>query len=577
MKSSFSAFNEKLVSSKEISSIGTVGTLRLLRGGVAKVLNFIGRALSYTSARAYGCFLLSFGIVSLFLDLGEYYFKSNPDVSLYSLILCAVIALLSVPFLMISQPICIVFQDFRLTDRIFFDFFSIKRMHRNTEHASIPPILAVFLGFIPATVGYFLSVELVFLAMVVLGVVTIAFTSPEFSMILTILFLPYFPLLPHSELLLAVMSIITFISYALKVMVGKRVFNIDVYSILIFAVMLLAFIGGFVIGDGKITDSLIFISLLIAYFPVSNVIINRRLADTVVNAMIVSAIPMTVIAIIEFIVELPTSSYSPPAYSTPGVSAFFTSPSALAAFILVSAIFTLVFALENKRSLCFIPYALVFILEIFVLGIVLEPGAWIAALFAMLAYTVIKSRRIPLDFLFLIAVIPHVLYFIPTGAIDAVYNYIGASPSFTEKLSECEGALGILRENAWFGTGVGYVESVANNFLGLGAELGIPILSLLVICIVIRFRHLSYYRLYTRNSLVSQVSDMSGAAIVALLAFGAFDYILSDVTVLYLFITLLALSSAVLRSARRENDDRLGYYGDSSSSDSSALDVSVNR
>ena len=70
---------------------------------------------------------------------------------------------------------------------------------------------------------------------------------------------------------------------------------------------------------------------------------------------------------------------------------------------------------------------------------------------------------------------------------------------------------------------------------------------------------------------------MSGAAIVALLAFGAFDYILSDVTVLYLFITLLALSSAVLRSARRENDDRLGYYGDSSSSDSSALDVSVNR
>ena len=64
-----SGFNEKLFSSNEISGIGAVGTVRLLRGGVARALNFVGRALSYTTARAYGCFLLSFGGVSLLVGM----------------------------------------------------------------------------------------------------------------------------------------------------------------------------------------------------------------------------------------------------------------------------------------------------------------------------------------------------------------------------------------------------------------------------------------------------------------------------------------------------------------------------
>ena len=576
MKSSFSGFNEKLFSSKEISSIGTVGTMRLLRGGIAKTLNFLGRALSYTSARSYGCFFLSFGIVSLFLQLGEYYFKSNPYVSIYSLILCAAVALLSIPLLMISGPVCIVLQDFRLTDRILFEFLSIKRMHRNADHASISPILAVFLGFIPSAIGYFVSVEAVLLALLILAVVAIAFTSPEFSMILTVLLLPYLPLLPYSELLLSAMSIITFISYALKVVVGKRVFNIDVYSIIALLVMVLAFISGAVGEKEGIRDSLIFIALFMGYFPVSNVIINSRLADSVVNAVIISAIPITVISIIEFIVELPSTRYTPPSYSTSGISAFFTTPSALAAFILVSAILTLAFAFENRKNARGILYGAVFIIEVFVLGIVMQPGAWIAALFALVAYTVIRSRRIPLDLLLILVIIPHLLYFIPVEVTDAVYDYLGVIPSFSEKLMECREAAKLLGSNAWLGIGSGNTGLGSNNILGIGAVFGIPILSLFILSILIRFRHASYYRLYSRNSLAHSAADMTGVAIVALLVFGAFEFIFSDVTVLYLFFTVFALSTAVLRTARRENDDRLGYYGDSRSSDSSALDVSVN-
>ena len=64
MNHGFANLNEKIFSSREISGIGSAGTLRLLRGKSSRMLNFLGRCISYTSTRSYGCFLLSFGMLS---------------------------------------------------------------------------------------------------------------------------------------------------------------------------------------------------------------------------------------------------------------------------------------------------------------------------------------------------------------------------------------------------------------------------------------------------------------------------------------------------------------------------------
>ena len=235
------------------------------------------------------------------------------------------------------------------------------------------------------------------------------------------------------------------------------------------------------------------------------------------------------------------------------------------------------FAIENRNGAVGFFYFSVFVLEIAVLGLTMHLGTWIAAIIAALSYTVVRSRRIPLDFLLVLVIIPHLAYFLPTDIADRVYGYLNIQSGFSDMISECNEALGIFGDNIWFGVGCGEINSISNNFCGIGAELGVIFLSLFVLAMIIRFRHLSYYRLYSRNSLVTVSSDMSAVAIVALLACGAFDFIFADVTVLYLFILVFAVSTAALRTARHENDDRLGYYGDSSSSDSSALDISVNR
>ena len=579
MKSKFVGFNGKLFSSREISGVGAAGTMRLLRGGAARFLNFIGRCLSYTATRAYGCFLMSFGFLSLLLHLGEYYFKAAPEVPLHTILTCTVVVIAAIPLLFFSKPICIAVQDFSVTDRLFFEFLSIKRMHRNIEHKSIPPLAAVFLGFIPAALGYVFSVEWVLIGMVVMLLALIAFTSPEFSMILSVVILPYLPLFENSTVLLCSLSVITVLSYALKVVIGKRSFSLDVYTVILSLAILLSLIGG-VSGYGGTTvrNSLVTMSLFLAYFPISNIVINRRLADSVINAVAVSAAPIAVISVIEFIVEHPKTSFAVPKYSTPGISAFFISPSALAAFLLVSAILTAVCVLEKKGRVEKAIFALFFLLELAVLGLVMQPGAILAAFFAMIAYSVIRSRRIPIDVLLLLVVISHLIFLIPSALLDTFYDSMGLYPIFSDRLIEYSEGFSLFKENLWFGTDL-RLSSMAdyNALLGASIDLGVIVLALLAFALIIRLRHLSYFRIYVRNSGVASVADMTAVALIALLVYGAFENVFADITVAYTFLFVFALSTAALRTAKRENDDLLGYYGDSSSSDFSALDVSVNK
>ena len=168
MKKGFLKLCARLFSSAEISGVGTVGTMRLLRGRGAKTLNYIGKIFAYTKTRSYGLFFLSFGLLSLLLHLGAYYLGSIDSISPFSAIISAALAVIALPLLASVKPVCILIQDIDVIDTVLFDFLGMKRMPKNATHTSIPPIVAMLLGIVPAALSYFLSVEWVFLGIVVL-------------------------------------------------------------------------------------------------------------------------------------------------------------------------------------------------------------------------------------------------------------------------------------------------------------------------------------------------------------------------------------------------------------------------
>ena len=289
---------------------------------------------------------------------------------------------------------------------------------------------------------------------------------------------------------------------------------------------------------------------------------------------------------IEFIVEHPRTSYTPPAYSTEGVSVFFTSPDALCAFMLVAVISTLTFMIEKRNKIKKAFYCVVSILEIAVLGLLLLPEAWLAVVISALVYPIIKSKRIPIDLVLLFIPLPLLVFTVPSASLDRVSNFFGAEFSFSERLKGYTEAFSVFLDNIPFGTGLGasaYMKNaisdtggIFNTFLGVATQLGIVALLLILAITVLRMRHLSYYRLYLRNSLVEVTGEMTAIALVALTSFGMLSDLFADRTVLYIFFTVLGISTAALRTAKKECDDRQGYYGDSRSSESSALDIGLN-
>jgi len=579
-------FNTGLFFSHEVSGVSSISMKRIMRGRVSKLWNYLGRSIAYTSARSYGCFALAFGLLSLFLHLGEYYFRAASTVEFSSLLIGAALVLISIPLLLVKRPMCLIFQDIALTDYIFFEFFSITRMPMiNSDSTPISPLLALFLGFIPAIAGFFLPLHYVVVAIFLCIFVAIAFMSPEFPMILTLLALPYCYFIDDPELILACLSLLTLLSYARKVLLGKRVYNFRINDVILFVMMIFIIISGATgKGENALFQSFKVVAVMLSYIPCANLIVNRRLADCAVHAVIVSSVPVAIFAVIEFIAEHPAFDFQFSEMSTPGTSSLFASPTTLSAFLLVSGFFSFSFAIQNKRHGIRALYTLISMLDFAAMGLTMQPAAWLSAILAIIAYFVIKSHRIRSDVLFFVVVIVHLALLIPTGFLDTVMGVFSVSRLPSEFINGLSETFAVFKKYVFFGVGYGdgafFIASGGdvgefNLLLGIASMAGVVVLSLFIFMMLLYFRQIAFFRSYFSGSLVKTTGRMAFLSIFSLLIFGAGANIFFDKSMMYLFFATLGIGSAILHRAKKESEDRMGYYGDSASIDTSMLDIGL--
>ncbi len=576
IKRAMSDFSDSLTFSVAVSGVGYAGH-RAKHATLGRLTNAFGKLLAYTSAKSYGLFFLTFGFFSIFSQLLKYYFESNPTVQLSSLVLCAVITLFSLPLLRVDKPLAIMLQDIKVIDFILFEFFSINRMHRGRKQASIPPIAAVIIGLVPSVCGFFLGPQNVFLAICVLIFAVIAFASPEFSLIFTILTIPFMSFIPDEEIVIAVLALLTFISFLRKVILGKRVYNFEIYDIFVIAISVFLLVSAFVNGESSMKINLVFALILLLYFTASNLLVNRRLADCAVSAIIVSAIPVSSLTIVKHFIKLsilPKASGGVLEYLS-GISFAFNSSETLAAFLLVSIAFTVGYAADTKKTWAALAYIAVIILQ--VTALILTFSTWALAILAVsfVVYFIIKSKRIASDILLIAVILMHGILFLSADVLNSFIIFEGEAPAVL--IAELGKAFELFRENLLIG--VGFAEEVpkTNLFLGVGLKMGIFVLILFLLLLVARYRHISHYRRYVKNSAVDVVSNSSALALFALIMYGVFYSVIDDVSMYALFMLLFGISSASLRSAKNEYDDRMGYYSDSRSADASSLDIEISK
>ena len=555
--------------SYDIKGISAKNARAFSSGKIAVFVRFISRLLAYTSTRVYGCAALTFGLLTLVLHLGEYYFKDNPKVDTTSLVIGVVFSLISIFLFISDKPMCIALQSFKITDYVFFEFFSIGRLQKSENEKNVPIVVGIIFGFLIALLGFFLPT--LYVVLVIFGVlfVSVSMVSPELPFISSILIFPYITLIPKSDYLIAALVLLTLVSFFRKVFFGKRVYSLEIYDVLFLLLSLAVLLVGAVLGGSdSVKPTLLIVFFILGYTPAANMAVNRRLCDSVVSAVVASALPTSVYAIVTYVISIvngnPTAS-----------SAWFSGSAMLAAYLAVVVLFSLYLFFEKKKKIKKVSSAIACALGILALISTEYLGLIIALFIGVLMFFIIRSRRIPKIFLAVLLLVPFLLLIIPVSVSKPVLDLFGMYETFLTLQSEASAAVSALVDNIFLGVGADAFGNYFSTYFGIACSFGILPTLLVVAILLLRIVHLDVYGKYFPSSLVGFHVEMTALAPLVMLLLGSFSDIFRDINMIYFFVLIFGIGTAALRISKKETDQRHGYYKDVRRLNSAAIDVTL--
>ncbi len=590
----------KHFSAKIIGGVGNAQAKSIFSHPFVKFISNINKALACLPIKSYGVLSLFFGITTMLMNFAEYYFEKLPSSPAFALIVGSVFTAIAIPLICIDSPLIEFLQKYRLTDALFFEILCLRRIRKNDVISiEFKWHFPIIIGIALAVLGFLLPLKAVLIALLALSLLSLTVSSPEFMFITTLFCLPLFPLMPYSTLILTLAVAATALSFALKVILSKRQFHFEQYDMALLCFSLFILISGIFNKDiASFEKAVSLIILVTAYFSASNIIVNRRIADNTVNIIIASSVPTAIYAIIDYFVSPEIHpEWLDPSFSgsiTARATATFANPNIYAVFLIVTTVFSAIFALDKSLKEKRLLYAVPLILNLTALVLTWTRGAWIALIISVIAFAVIRSRACTKLLLIPILLIPVLLLFIPSSIKDRLLSAFNMSDSsVVSRLSVWRSSLRMFIENFFIGVGMGesafseeflkYAEDSVtaphshNLLLEIGCEAGIFALLLFIYLLLIRVRHRASYARYVRNSSVDYLCTMSGTALFALLAFGMTDYIWYNSQMYVLFFTVFGIGSATLRISKSEYDDaRLSHFGENSEA-SAQIDISISE
>ena len=588
---------ERRFSDKIISGVGNYYSKRILESPISKFLSRIRSAVAFASIKSFGALLVTFGLMTLLINFAEYYFMSLPTSPATQLIIGAAFTLVGLPLVFIDTPLSDAVQKWRVASFILFDTLCLRKSDaKDREAKNELTLIPIMLGIVFAFFGYLFSLTAVIVPIFSLAFITLAISSPEFALMFSVLILPIIPLFPHSTLLVSFLVLTIAVSFLGKVVLGKRLLHIEQYDALLLLFMLFVFISGvFNKGIVSFEKSVGLIVIALIYTLVSNIIVNRRIADAFVRIMIFSSVPTAVYGIIMYFIAPAHKEWFDPVFAeeiSKRAFSTFTNPNIYAVYLLVATIFSFAFMIDRAHKNGMLLYVPAFILNTVCLVLTWSRGAWIAIVISAAAFAIIRSRRAPKILLIPAILIPTSLLFIPANVMNRILSVFNLEDtSIASRFSIWRSSLRMFFDNIFIGVGVGeeafseeflkYAEDSVtaphshNLFLEIGCEIGIFALLLFALLLLLRVRHRASYAKYVRNSSVDNLCTTSGTAFFALLIFGLTDYIWYSSSMYFLFFAVFGLGSATLRISKSEYDDSALYVYEEPDETSGEINITI--
>jgi O-antigen ligase len=596
--SSKTARAEKKLYSLLISGVGAGHLKKLFASPVSRFFKRLSDTLSHTTVRSFGALMLSFSIVNLLLNLSVYYAdESVTEIPLIVLVCSAIFGIIAIPLLAFDVPLPDALSSVRPIEFILFEVLCIKRTaSKDSDSRPVPTLAMIFIGILIGVVGFFAPLAWVLTAILITVFAFMAMSSPEFSLMLTVFSLPFIQLLPHPTIILTVATAVSAISFALKVMLGKRNYHFEQYDvlILIFAAFILVS-GVFNGGISSFENALVMAVLTLAYPLASNLISNRRLADNITNLIVASSAPVAIYAICSYFFLPAHPEWMDPSFQgTIAARAVgtFSNPNVYAVFLLIACAFSAIFTLDKHRKRTKALHIAALALNLTALVLTWTRGAWLALILALIAAPIISRTKLPRLFLIPLVLVPAAITLFAPDVVARILSIFDLQDSsISSRLSVWRSSLAMLSDRPILGSGIGeksFVERFLifaedgvtaphshNLFLEIGIEAGVIALFIFVLILLARLRHAVTYSAYTKRSSVGMISVAASVATFALLTFGMTDYIWYNSSMYFAFFAVFGINSATLRISRQEYGESMLFTGSEYSAYSASTDISI--
>ncbi len=255
----------------------------------------------------YGLFGLSYGLLSVLLFFVAPFVSGRLLQSTDHLVISAVIALLSIPLSLTSKTMAEAFGASPLFRLIFIRFLGIPEDRFFISRPGIPKIgyyLSILAGLLAAVGTLFMSPLVIPLILGALGILGMIFTYPEAGVVISTVMLPAVWLDQRFMIILVVLILLTWLSYAVKLLLLHRTIRFGLLDRVILVFGLFMLVSNMISADVSSETMWQRVCLLVclsSYFLIMNLMTTRAYIRRCLVGVGVSVVVVTLLAYLRIV------------------------------------------------------------------------------------------------------------------------------------------------------------------------------------------------------------------------------------------------------------------------------------
>lgn len=492
------------------------------------------------------------------------------DITFELFVLGVSVSTCSLPLLFSRKSIAASILSSKLFKFILFDFLGMDDEGINLAAEKGRVNFAAFAFLIGAALGvssYFITPVGTALIMIAVILACCTVRTPEIGAIISVLLVPFVNIY-----VICGCIAYTFLCYAIKVKLGKRVFKFEYFDLWVIVLILALTTCGVNFANPleSLENVLLNLVILMSYFLYANLIYSKVWFRRSIVAFSISSFVVAVVAIVQVILRYISSKVDvlDKVFPADGdIVSTLGSYTVLAQFMVISIPFALVHMISEKKGIAkFLSFVMAAIMITALVFTNSAMGLFGLLVGALLIFAFYKRMAIYLIALVIIAL--PVLYFtLPESALSALTSH-----------GPFEG-VSVVEELAYFGEsfltiikkpmGANLSGSTVIEFYGVDgfdslplqilADYGIVGLIVFLAVIVMFVRVILSYSVKAKNA-YRRINGCAGlCSVVALLTVGVFNNVWADKRVLLIFVITVALSLAYVKIDRDEEAVAVTY------------------